>query len=581
MSYMSQTGYTNTGGNLNLFSGVGFYMVSCVEPDSFFCQTANPVTGSMIAGGSDSYQFALAKLPFGKLQGKVYRDNNKNGVLDAGETGITNVWVGVSKDGGANFLAFAYTDASGNYSVQAPVNDPPHTTAYDLLVIPPPGFFPTSPASIGSLWVQAGVTYTGQNFGMSSFQVISLNASRVLSLVSGDVVEKDYLGAISNAHRDADILLGADAAGADQISVWFNQWNLSPLFNVTPSYNRSAPQAVLAMAVDTLDTVAPRWELDLVTGTKDVVAGNFFVWFTQSSNGNEGYLPTSANLSYTTKDAGDVQAVLTYDCAGGAGADMPDIIVGTRSPVANQGSVEVWASNNAATPAFTREDVYPPSGTLASGGMGEVTCMTLVDIDADGSRDLAVGTRTGSYSGQVLFFKFVSKSVAPHFLYMGQVDLTADAVTSIGAVDVNHNGTPDLIVGTQDGVASGNLIYLLNQVPATFTFAIRRVVTAPGIVTAIGVGDFGGIVAQDLVVGFRQSTSSYAGGARIWYLDSNNLPFLGADPSNGALLYWVPAVTVNDFNFGANPTPAAPYLKDFALGVKSGASTGALVVFIR
>ncbi len=273
--------------------------------------------------------------------------------------------------------------------------------------------------------------------------------------------------------------------------------------------------------------------------------------------------------------------MLTYDCAGGFGRDMPDIIVGTKSPTANQGSIEVWRNSNASNPVFTREDIYPPSGTLGSGGMGEVTCMTLADFDGDGSKDLAVGTRTGDYSGQVLFFKLISKSVSPHFLYMGEIDLPNDIVTAIAPADVNNNGTPDIVIGTQNGVASGQLIYMRNRTPSIFDFTVRKSEAAPGIVTAMGLGDFGGAVSQDLVVGFRQSTSTYAGGVRIYYLDTTSLPATGTDPSNGALLYWVPAVTVNDFNFGANPAAVSPFLMDFAVGVKSGAATGALVVFIR
>jgi len=42
-----------------------------------------------------------------------------------------------------------------------------------------------------------------------------------------------------------------------------------------------------------------------------------------------------------------------------------------------------------------------------------------------------------------------------------------------------------------------------------------------------------------------------------------------------------PAITVANFNFGINPSGTAPYLTDMAVGVKSGASTGALVLFIR
>src|SRR4029077_5616875 len=99
-----------------------------------------------------------------------------------------------------------------------------------------------SSTSVGGLWVQDAIVYSNYNFGMSSYQVITLNASRVLSLTSGDLIEKDWPGTSTTlAHTDNDIILGADAAGTDQISAWFNQYNATPLFDPTPTYTRSAP----------------------------------------------------------------------------------------------------------------------------------------------------------------------------------------------------------------------------------------------------------------------------------------------------------------------------------------------------
>jgi hypothetical protein len=44
----------------------------------------------------------------------------------------------------------------------------------------------------------------------------------------------------------------------------------------------------------------------------------------------------------------------------------------------------------------------------------------------------------------------------------------------------------------------------------------------------------------------------------------------------------VPALTVNNFNFGVRPAvPLPPYLIDLAAGVKVSSTTGAVVVFIR
>src|SRR5262249_46233427 len=147
------------------------------------------------------------------------------------------------------------------------------------------GFFPTTSTSIGNLWLLGGATLSGKNFGVASFQVITLSASRVLSLISTDLIEKDWNGNhTENARAHQDLILGADAGDLDNVSVWFNQYAGTPLFNSTPDYSRLALNSVLAMAADTLDKNDIKARPDLVTGTKFTATGNFFVWFTQGSN---------------------------------------------------------------------------------------------------------------------------------------------------------------------------------------------------------------------------------------------------------------------------------------------------------
>jgi len=54
------------------------------------------------------------------------------------------------------------------------------------------------------------------------------------------------------------------------------------------------------------------------------------------------------------------------------------------------------------------------------------------------------------------------------------------------------------------------------------------------------------------------------------------------DPSAGAQPYWTPTLTFGNFNYGVQPsTPSAPYLTDLATAVKSGLSTGAVVIYVR
>jgi prepilin-type N-terminal cleavage/methylation domain-containing protein len=573
--------YTDNSGNAVNFAPVGGYTVTVTAPDSFAATTPNPVSGTMTAGGSASYNFGFTKSAMGTVEGKVFTDNNRNGVLDAGEAGIQNVWVGVTPDAGVTVLGWQYTDAVGDFSIDVPEVQSP-AAPYYIMTIVKAGYFPTSTTAIGPFYLNGGQTITNNNFGEVGYQVITLNASRVLSLASRDLIEGDWNGnQTQNARGDQDLVLGADASGSDQISVWFNQYNAAQVFNSNPSYTRTAQASVLSIAVDTLDNTASwRNRPDIATGTKNAAGGNFFVWLNQNSNNNEAILLANASLSYRTSDMGDVQSILSYDCAGGT---MPDLIVGTKSPTANQGTIEVWQNNDAAAPVFSRQEIYPPNGAIPLNALGEVTAMALADFDGDGKKDLVVGTRTGSFSGQLMFFKFVSKVNGARFVYQCGYKLDNDAVTSIVCVDVDGDGKQDVIVGTQQNFTQGQLQQWGNKYAAgIWAFDIDHQVNAPGIVQALATADFGGSTRGDLAVGYRADASTYVGGVRIYFLDSGKIPTNGTDPSAGAVANMVPALTTANFNYGVKPSvPSPPFLIDLAAGVKITASTGALVVYIR
>ncbi len=584
------TAYTNAAGTAALFTSPGSYSAQVTVPDSMTCTSTNPQSGTMTNGGSGSHSFGLMRSANGKIRGKVFKDTNKNGALDAGEAGLQNVWVGATTDGGISISGYAYTDANGDYEVVAPANDPPRTIPYSVYVVPVPGFYPTASTSYNGVYLQANQTLTSKNFGMGTFTVITLNASRVLSLNAVNLIEQDWNGnQTQNAHADADLVLGADAGGTDNISVWFNQYASSQLFSASPiatstsGYTRNAPNSVLSIAADTLDRNAPVARPDIVTGTKITAAGNLFVWFNQNSSSNEGYLPTtySAGQNYRTNDGGDAQAVLTFDCAGGT---SPDILVGTKSPTSGRGTFEVWQSNDATTPTFTRQEIYPPAGAVPGSIMGEVTAMALADFDGDGLKDLVVGTRTGSYSGELLFFKYVSKVNGARFVWRNTVTLYSDAVTSLAIADVGQDGWQDVLVGTQRATNDGRVVYFRNRQPLLpWVFEKRQEYDAPGIVLSMHTADLGGNSGlKDLIFGWRASDTVFTGGVSVLYLDVLGLPSNGVDPSGGTIAGMVPAITSANFNYGLNTTPSpSPYLTDFAVGVKTSPTTGQLVVFIR
>jgi len=64
-------------------------------------------------------------------------------------------------------------------------------------------------------------------------------------------------------------------------------------------------------------------------------------------------------------------------------------------------------------------------------------------------------------------------------------------------------------------------------------------------------------------------------------MDLGVLPSAGVDISGGSVVNMVPAVTTANFNYGTSPVAPTPYLTDVAVGVKTGLTTGALVLFIR
>jgi len=573
-AYTDASGYTTP----PLFAGVGTCSLSVTPPDSFVVTTTNPVVLTIVDHVDQSCIFGVYKAEVGTVAGKVFRDTDRDGMADAGEQGIQNVWVGVTTDGGLTVPGYAWTDENGIYSITVPANDPPRTTPYSVMIIPPAGFFPTSATAINGVYLQAGQTLNNQDFGVASFTVINLEANRVLCLGSADMIEKDWKNKNDAPHGDPDIVLGSDTGGSDQISVWFNQYSSTPLFDAVPDYTRSAPGAVMSMALDFFDTATPL-SPDLVTGCKVAATGNFFVWWCRNSSGNEGTYPLTYSLAYKTTDQGDVQAVVSLDCAGDVSADQPDIIVGTKSPSANQGSVELWTNSNAASPTFSRTETYPTAGGLTAGSLGEVTALALGDFDGDGLKDLVVGTRTAT-GGKVHFLRNMGRSASPHFVLQSEVAFSGDAVTALAVVDVNDDGLRDVVAGVQTAANGGRLVFLKNRTGA-WGFDVARTVDTPGIVTALVASDFGGSTRGDLAVGWHQGAAGYAGGVKFYYLDAGNLPPNGVDPSAGLLTNWVPALNANNFDYGTNPAASAPYLMDLAVGVKVSASTGAVVVFVR
>ena len=581
----ARLGITKGNGTDSLFADPGSYTVTATAPDSFVATTPNPVTGTMVDGGTTSHEIGFSRTPVGSISGNVFQDFDRDGIKDAGETGKALVWVGVSSDGGLTLAGYSTTNVMGDFTMTVPANNPPGTNPYSVYIIVPSGFFPTTTTSRGPVLLSQAQAVTGQNFGLDGFQKISLSAQRVLSLGSGDLIEKDYNGnQTSRRGGDADLVLGADNLSTDQVSVWFNQYDSTPLFQASRDHFRAAAQAVTSLSVDQMDEGASNFQgtrNDLVTGTRYAAAGNLFVWLVQNSSGNEGKLPTTPNRSITTPDLGDIQSVLTADVAGPtSAADAKDILAGTKTAAAWTGNLHLYQSSGGAAPTYTRVETHPMVGDVYT--MGEVSSMALGDLDNDGDKDLVVGARTGTYSGKVHIFRNLGKTSLPRFQWVMTIDLPQDMVNAVVCVDVDHDGYRDVVAGSTRGVATGRLLYLRNEIPAALTFAHRRTSNAPGPVQSLGVGDFGGNASyEDIAAGWRADVGSFSGGLRIFYTDLGTVPDDGVDPLPSDIINWVAAITVNNFNWGLYPAYSGTVLTDLAVGVKSSATEGAIWILVR
>jgi prepilin-type N-terminal cleavage/methylation domain-containing protein len=566
---------TDGSGQTAHFVSPGTWTVSATAPDSMYVTTTNPLTVTVVDGDTTAAEFGLVTGGTGTVTGKVWKDLDRDGVVDAGEPGIPGVWVAITKNATTEVLGFATTDASGDYSVEVPSNDPDHVTPYELTYQVPNGYYPIGSTVVQPIWLDPSEVIAGMNFAVQSFNLITLTADRVLSLGAAELREKDWTGNdnayATNGHKDVDLILGSEYVSNPNISVWFNRWDTFPYFSGGPTYSRNAQASALSLAAGCLDAGTEPLRPDVVTGLVTYASGNIAVWLTQNTSGNFGYLPTNPTY-YKTQDNGDVNAVLLNLCDANATLDL---IVGTKS-YANTGTLEIWLNNGSGV--LTRDEIYPTGGGVPAGGLGEIRAMALGNFDADSDSDLVVVTKTSDLYGKLHVFEKIGTGAGNRFQLRLTGDLSGEG-NAVAVLDVDGDGRRDFVIGTKTNSNSGKLEYWRNG--GSFGFTRAREVNAPGIVLSLAAADYGGLGRADLAVGFRDSDVSYSGGVRIYSTDSGTLANSGVDPAAGTASYMTPAATTNDFNYGANPLGPSPQLPDIAVAQKPTATTGQVIVFIR
>ncbi|MGQ9603292.1 MAG: SdrD B-like domain-containing protein [bacterium] len=560
--------YLNTGertttmsdGTYSFFVPVSTYSVTMVVPPNY--SPVGPTTVDCTIPGSGESVVAnfgvIASSATGTIRGKVFLDNDGDGNLDAGESGIPSVTIRLSN--GQSTLTAA--DGTYSFTVIPGIYD---VTEEDLV-----GYESTTINNVTGVVVEAESTVV-VNFGDRiatelSFTVITLGETqRALCITSGDLKE--------DGRGDPEIILGTKyVSGVSNLNVWFNQWKNqstpnSAIFSQDPSYSRTPGEDIYSIDIGDLNGDGVD---DIATGLTQS-SGKVLLWFTQTSGSNKGKLPTTPNGFFLTTPAADVLALRIVNSD--TDSDR-DIIIGTEY-TSYYGKIEVWFNNGTGT--FTHDptnDIYEWAGSTL---LNAVRSIGYGNVGVSPSPDVTAGTASGINTGAVEIYR---DNGFPNgkFAYYKRIPASGE-VNAVVITDMleDTNGDNDIIVGTKIGDGLGRIELWLNNGDGTYgyhdesgSYVPSDTLTINGEILCMAAAKFNGDVYPDLAVGIKRA-GAYSGNLIVYqcfgYLPSNENAWISPDIGEAITL------TVNDFNMD--------YKWDIAVGTRTSSSRGHVVVFFN
>lgn len=556
---------TDGAGRYKLVVPLGNYVVTETDPPDWGSTTSNTASVSITAAGQVSQiDFGDVETPlYGRIEGFVFEDENKNGARDLGDAGIPNVTLTLSTGDST------HTDAAGHYYFDVVGGN------YGITERDESGYSSSTPNTVLNLLVVPDTLIT-LDFGdflnsATGFDEVAAGSLKDLTSVALGEFNEDGV-----ARSDRDILVGyARPGNSGRIAVFHNQWQnattpITQLFMGTPTYQRDVSAVVnAALAYDFNKDGAA----GAVVGLGTAAATNLQIW----ANDGTGTLGTSPSVDMMSQSSTSVLDTRVAD----VNADgRPDLIAGLGGSSGTYlGAIEVFLN----TGSFAMSQ-HLNTANFGLTPLGEIHSLAAGDIDGDGDLDIVTGSHESNLTGYIDVWQNTGYATG-YFQWLARYDAPG-AVNVVRIVDLmeDNNYDTDIIAAVTTQSLQG-AVYAWYSDGGVFADVGGAVPAGGAGVTpatpdatydtrgeplSMDVADLSGDIFPDIVVGTK-STAFYGGDIHL--IATRGQLSAQAVQLNQGYSGEYGAVVIGDIN--------NDFLLDIVAGTRMSPSQGSILLYVN